>query len=76
MKRLTDIVWPEIKRMATEEISYASRTVVLEAAVLFEAGFEDMVDERWVVTVSQPEAIKRVVERDGLTPVCIVIVIP
>lgn len=29
LKRLTDIVWPEIKRLALQEISFASRTVVL-----------------------------------------------
>ena len=42
MKRLTDIAWPEIRRMASEEIEAerargTTNVVVLEAAVLIEA---------------------------------------
>ncbi|MBM4206362.1 MAG: dephospho-CoA kinase, partial [Gammaproteobacteria bacterium] len=56
LKKLTDIVWPEINRMAKEAITDAiatnpSQVVVLEAAVLLEAGWQRDMDEVWVVIV-------------------------
>lgn len=70
LKKLTDIVWPQIRSMAETEIQLAlkeeaDRPVVLEAAVLFEAGWEDIGDEVWVVTVERETAIRRSMERDG-----------
>ncbi len=71
MKRLTDIVWPEIRRLADREIATvherdAGAIVVLEAAVLFEAGWQDAVNETWVVAVDRDVAVQRCMERDGL----------
>lgn len=71
LKRLTDIVWPEIRRLAEAEIeSQRSRAprqhIVLEAAVLFEAGWQDAVDEVWVVVVERETAIARATQRDGV----------
>lgn len=71
MKQLTDIMWPEIRRLAEVEIAAVRETdagtaVVLEAAVLFEAGWQDTVDETWVVTVEPEIAVQRAMERDGL----------
>lgn len=71
MKRLTDIVWPEIRRLAEVEIGAVRETdpnavVVLEAAVLFEAGWQDAVDETWVVAVEPDIAVQRAMARDGL----------
>ena len=70
LKRLTDIVWPEIRRLAEEEIAIEReknprRVVVLEAAVLFEAGWEDAVQEIWVIVVDRVSALRRAVHRDG-----------
>lgn len=70
LKRLTDIVWPEIRRLARLEIERArgqapDQPVVLEAAVLFEAGWQDDVDEVWVVVVDRETAIERATRRDG-----------
>lgn len=72
LKQLTDIVWPEIKRLAKLEIDEFARTgssrpVVLEAAVLIEAGWQDIVDEIWVVTIEKDTAIARATSRDGVT---------
>ena len=39
--------------------------VVLDAAVLLEAGWEDMVDEIWVVVTDRDRAVRRAMERDG-----------
>ncbi len=71
MKRLTDIMWPEIRRLAEIEIAAVrdadpGAVVVLEAAVLFEAGWQDAVDETWVVTVEPDIAVQRAMARDGL----------
>ncbi|MDE0038453.1 MAG: dephospho-CoA kinase [Gammaproteobacteria bacterium] len=70
LKRLTDIAWPEILAMATEEISQARRQgasiVVLEAAVLLEANWQSDVDEVWVVTLEPEVAIARATARDGV----------
>ena len=67
LKKLTDIVWPEIRRLAEAEIkaSDPDNIVVLEAAVLFEAGWEDIGDEVWVVVVDRELAIARAIARDG-----------
>ena len=56
LKKLTDIVWPAIKKMAQQEIESVraqqpKQVIVLEAAVLFEAGWEDIVDEVWSTLV-------------------------
>lgn len=56
MARLQGIVWPEIRLLAQERIDSLGRegreSVVLEAAVLLEAGWDDMCDELWVVQVA------------------------
>lgn len=70
MKRLTDVVWPAIRKMASEELSQletaGNNLAVLEAAVLFEAGWEDLVDEIWVVVVDPDQAVVRLAARNGL----------
>jgi len=70
LTRLTDIVWPGIRALASEELSAlevaGNQLVVLEAAVLLEAGWEDMVDEIWVTTVAVDVAVARLAERNGL----------
>ena len=72
LKKLTDIVWPEIQRLADLEME-AQRArqpdgvVVLEAAVMVEAGWQRSLDEVWVVAVEPEVAIERAMARDGLT---------
>ena len=69
MKRLTGIVWPlmkvemtgRLRRLADE----GTRFLVLEAAVLLEAGWDDLADEVWTVTVSPNIAAARLIERTG-----------
>ena len=69
LKRLTDIVWPEIRRMAEAQIAdmraaAPDAIVVLEAAVLLEAGWEAAVDQIWVVLVEPEVAVERAMQRD------------
>ena len=71
LKQLTDIVWPEIRRLAEAEIkarqsSHPSEIIVLEAAVLFEAGWEDIGDEIWTIIVDPEIAVTRASQRDGI----------
>ena len=72
LKRLTDVVWPGIRRLASEELGEfemaGNRLAVLEAAVLFEAGWEDLCDEIWVVVVEPDLAVERLAARNGLDP--------
>ncbi len=71
LEALTQIVWPSIRTMAAQEIKLAqaqapARVVVLEAAVLLEAGWQDLVDILWVTVIEKNIAIKRATSRDGV----------
>ena len=71
LKKLTDIVWPAIRALAEDEIAHVrtagtARVIVLEAAVLFEAGWQDIGDEVWVHIVDRPVAIARAMARDNI----------
>jgi len=71
LERLNEIVWPEIMRMAEERADQLWKsgvnTVVLDAAVLLEAGWQEKCHEIWACLVPREEAIRRIVERDGKT---------
>lgn len=70
LKALTDIVWPEIARLVKKRIDQAKqqgkRVCVVDAAVLLEAGWTHLVHEVWVATIPEEEAVKRIVQRDGV----------
>ncbi|XP_034715441.1 bifunctional coenzyme A synthase isoform X1 [Etheostoma cragini] len=72
LKALTDIVWPEIALLVKNRISQAreegKQVCVLDAAVLLEAGWTDMVHEVWVTVIPEEEAVLRITERDSVTP--------
>lgn len=71
MGRLTGIVWPGIRALAAAELARldeaGTAVAVLEAAVMIEAGWQDMVDEVWVVTAPPDAARERLMERNGLS---------
>jgi len=72
MRQLTDIVWPQIRNLALEQIESIrledpKAVIVLEAAVLLEASWQDLVDEVWVVRVDPKSAIKRLCQRNGFS---------
>lgn len=72
LKKLTDIVWPEIRRMAELEIAALDaidpdNICVLEAAVLLEAGWKDLASEIWTIIVDRETAIERAMARDNVT---------
>ena len=69
-QRLQDIVWPAIRRLAVERIEalrgQGVPVVVLEAAVLIEADWLDLVDEVWLVITAPETARRRMMQRNGL----------
>lgn len=76
MKQLTDIVWPAIRKLALgafeavrEEAKHSNedRIVVFEAAVLVEAGWQDVVDEVWVLELPVEVAKQRLMNRNSLS---------
>ena len=71
MNRLNEMVWPEIRRLYLQEIEAIKRdnykgVVILDAAILLEAGWDQDCQEVWVSIVPPGEAIKRITERDNL----------
>ena len=73
LKKLTDIVWPAISAMASEEINenrakYPDQLIVVEAAVLVEANWQGLSDEIWVTIVDPAIAIERASKRDNIEP--------
>ena len=70
MKRLTDIAWPEIRSMAQKQFiierKRGTEIVVLEAAVLIEAEWTDLVNEVWVLTTKVDIARDRLMARSRL----------
>jgi dephospho-CoA kinase len=73
LKRLTDIVWPKIReslkdRMAGERDGGETNVLVVEAAVLFEAGWENLFDEIWVVTAPEKDVLERLERQRNQKP--------
>lgn len=71
MEELNGIVWPEIRKLIIEELdrlrAEGHSFVVLEAAVMIEAKWYDLVDEVWVVYVDEAIAIDRLMKRNNLS---------
>ena len=72
LRKLTGIVWPSIKLMAEREIEALKKTnkettIVFEAAVLIEAGWETIGTETWVIEANPEVAIKRVMLRNKIS---------
>lgn len=71
MQTLNEIVWPEIAKLATEEVrkfgAEGKAVVVLEAAILLRAGWEELCHEVWGCVIPVKEAVKRLHERNNLS---------
>lgn len=68
LKRLTDIVWPGIEALIAQELAtvVSGEVCVVEAAVLFEAGWEKLCTTIWTVEVEIEEAVKRLKKRNNM----------
>jgi len=70
LMKLNDIMMPIMTRLVANEIAVVHRTstvVVLDAAILIEASWQNLVDEIWVVKASKDEQLKRLMTRDHLS---------
>jgi dephospho-CoA kinase len=71
LARLNGIVHPRMHSMMKEEIERLRGegvdVVVLEAAVLIEANWTDLVDEVWVAVAPEEVVVKRLQNRGGLS---------
>ena len=71
LAQLNRIVHPQMHSMMKEEIerlrSEGVDVVVLEAAVLIEANWTDLVDEVWVAVAPEEVVVKRLQNRGGLS---------
>lgn len=67
--QLNALVWPEISRLAAARIAElgAGDVVLLEAAVLLEAGWHMLCNEVWLCLLARDEAQLRVQRRNGLS---------
>ncbi len=76
LKRLTDIVWPRIRESLERQIARErgdrdgddTAVLVVEAAVLFEAGWETLFDEIWVVTAPEKDVLERLERQRNQKP--------
>ena len=72
LKKLTDIVWPLTAGLIREtakahQESEPERPVVLEAAVLIQAGWHEFTDEIWYVTCPKDQQLQRLMKRNQLS---------
>lgn len=68
MEKLNNIVWPEIALKVRERISVATQKIVIvDAAVMLEAGWDNFVDEVWTSIIPPDEAVKRICMRDKIS---------
>jgi dephospho-CoA kinase len=71
LERLNEIVHPRMRAMVRKEIDNLKgdgvAVVVLEAAVLIEAGWTDLVDMVWVTVAPEDVVLKRLHDRGGLS---------
>jgi len=70
LARLNAITHPRMKEMMRERLADAEREgakmAVLEAALLFDAGWDDLTDEVWVTVVGSETAARRASQRSGI----------
>ncbi|MFZ2414165.1 MAG: dephospho-CoA kinase, partial [Candidatus Cryosericum sp.] len=70
LRKLNDIMMPIMTRLVARELAalhQSSSVVVLDAAILIEAGWQNLVDEIWVVNPSKREHLERLMTRDHLS---------
>ncbi|HIU55828.1 MAG TPA: dephospho-CoA kinase [Candidatus Gallibacteroides avistercoris] len=68
LQKVNAVVHPQVKDdFKTWSSRQSSRVVFLESAILFESGFETVVDCVWLVWAPERLRIERAVKRDGTT---------
>ena len=71
LEKLNQIMHPRMARMVAEKIetlrTQGIDVVVVEAALLFEAGWDSLVEEVWVTDSPEQMVIERLKQRNGLS---------
>ena len=67
LKTLNRIMHPAMKRLIQDEVNNSNDRIVLDAAILFEAGWQELVDATVAVICPLDIRIKRIHVRDGLS---------
>jgi len=71
LAKLNQIVHPEAYRMAQEKIEdyrrQGAKAIVVEATLLIEAGWTDLVDKVWLVVAPEDVAIQRLTQHKGIS---------
>ncbi|KAJ9591691.1 hypothetical protein L9F63_001778 [Diploptera punctata] len=71
LDKLNSLVWPHILKLAKEEINALYETghqiIILDAAVLLQAGWDNEVHEIWTCLIPPEESVRRLQERNSLT---------
>ena len=71
LAQLNAIVHPRMREMMRERLDERSaqgvKVVVIEAAVLLEAGWDSLVDEVWVTTATEESVVQRLSQRNNLS---------
>ncbi|KAK8758913.1 hypothetical protein V5799_003457 [Amblyomma americanum] len=69
-QQLNKIVWPEVSRLIDERLEEhrrkGTKLVIMESALLLEAGWEEKFHQIWLCIIPVEEALKRVMARDNL----------
>ncbi|SET75943.1 dephospho-CoA kinase [Natronincola peptidivorans] len=71
LKKLNEITHPKILQEIQKEINYykqheSHRVIIIDAALLIETNMKDMVDEIWLVTISEEIQRARLMKRDSI----------
>lgn len=70
MEELNSIVWPAIRKLLEAALenyrSQGTKLVVVEAAVMIEAKWYDLMNEVWVARVDENVAVERLMARNSL----------
>ena len=73
LRHLNGIVHPQVKKAVRQEIDRAAKDgtelIVIEAALLIEAGYRELCDELWYIYVPAQERVKRLYENRGYSEV-------
>ena len=71
LSRLNGIMHPLMARMVQEKIEgfseQGAQVVIVEAALLFEAGWNSLVEEVWVTDAPEVSVVGRLVQRNGMS---------
>ena len=77
MTQLTDIVWPAVRQALIQYLATAEESsvregrptpiIAMEAAIMIEAGWQDLVSVLWVIEVDRVQAKDKLMARDKLS---------